>query len=130
MTTGSWLLLIVVIIVLAIVIWWWWTRRPKTASTMSTKAVPTVPVVDTRADDLTIVEGIGPKIAGLLQAAGIKTFAQLSATDTAKLSEILKAAHLQFSDPTTWPQQAALAAAGKMAELKVLQDSLNAGRKV
>jgi len=31
-------------------------------------------------------------------------------------------------DPTTWPQQADLAANGKWDELKVLQDELNGGR--
>jgi large subunit ribosomal protein L17 len=79
-------------------------------------------------DDLTIVEGIGPKIAGLLRAAGIQTLAELGVTDVARLSEILTAAKLQFSDPTTWPEQASLAAAGKFDELEALQTSLKGGR--
>ena len=81
-------------------------------------------------DDLTIVEGIGPKIAGLCNDAGITTFAQLADTPTAKLAEILHAAGPRYAmhKPDTWPQQAALARDGKMDELKTLQDELNAGK--
>lgn len=81
-------------------------------------------------DDLKIIEGIGPKIAEILVAAGISTFAKLAATDVAKLREILDAAGSKFAahDPTTWPQQAKLAAEGKMDALKVLQDELQGGR--
>lgn len=81
-------------------------------------------------DDLKIIEGIGPKIAELFIAAGISTFAKLAATDVAKLREILDAAGSKFAshDPATWPQQAKLAAEGKMDELKTLQDELQGGR--
>ena len=81
-------------------------------------------------DDLKIIEGIGPKIAELFIAAGISTFAKLATTDVAKLREILDAAGSKFAahDPTTWPQQAKLAAEGKMDALKVLQDELQGGR--
>jgi predicted flap endonuclease-1-like 5' DNA nuclease len=37
-------------------------------------------------DDLEVVEGIGPKIAGVLREAGINTFAQLAAADIAQLT--------------------------------------------
>ncbi len=81
-------------------------------------------------DDLKIIEGIGPKIAELLVAAGISTFVKLAETDVAKLREILEAAGSKFAthDPATWPQQATLAAEGKMDALKVLQDQLQGGR--
>ena len=81
-------------------------------------------------DDLKIIEGIGPKIAELFIAAGISTFAKLAATDVAKLREILDAAGSKFAshDPATWPQQAKLAAEGKMDALKALQDELQGGR--
>ena len=35
----------------------------------------------------------------------------------------------RMSDPTTWPAQAKLAAAGDMAGLQALQDSLKGGRQ-
>jgi large subunit ribosomal protein L20 len=83
-----------------------------------------------KADDLKIIEGIGPKIAELFIAAGIGTFAKLAATNVDKLREILTAAGSKFAshDPTSWPQQAKLAAEGKMDELKALQAQLDGGR--
>jgi predicted flap endonuclease-1-like 5' DNA nuclease len=83
-----------------------------------------------RIDDLTKIEGIGPKINGLLHEAGIHTFAKLAQTDVAQLRTILLAAKLRVNNPATWPEQAALAADGKWAELAALQDGLTAGRKV
>jgi len=84
----------------------------------------------TPTDDLEIIEGIGPKIASVLQDAGIKTFAELAETAVAKLEEILHSAQLSMADPSTWAEQAKLAADGKMAELKKLQDELTGGRRV
>ena len=80
-------------------------------------------------DDLTLIEGIGPKVALLLNVAGITTFDQLAAADPAHLKEILRIADLQMMDPTTWPEQAKLAADGKMAELAALQAVLKGGRR-
>jgi large subunit ribosomal protein L21 len=81
-------------------------------------------------DDLTIVEGIGPKIAELLIADGIVTFADLASAKVETLAEILAKAGSRFSThkPDTWPQQAALARDGKMDELKALQDVLDGGK--
>ena len=82
-------------------------------------------------DDLKIIEGIGPKIASILAASGITTFAQLAATDVSRLREIIAQAGLTaLADPATWPQQAALAAAGKLDELEALQGRLKGGRRV
>ena len=81
-------------------------------------------------DDLEIVEGIGPKIAGLLRADGITTFAQLSATPADKVREILAKAGSTFAthDPTTWGEQAQMAQDGKWDALKVWQDAHIAGK--
>ena len=84
-----------------------------------------------KADDLTKIEGVGPKIAGVLAGAGIATYAQLGNTDVSKLREIMAGANLRVPhDPTSWPQQAQLAAAGKWDELQALQDRLHGGRIV
>lgn len=80
-------------------------------------------------DDLKRIEGIGPKIAGLLQEAGIITFAQLAAAEVSRLEQILRDADLPFTDPSTWPGQAGLAAAGDWKTLEVLQDGLKGGRR-
>lgn len=83
------------------------------------------------ADDLEIIEGIGPKIAGLLRAEGITTFDQLAHTDVARLGEIMAANRLRhLADPATWPEQAALAAAGAWESLSTLQQTLKRGRRV
>ena len=81
-------------------------------------------------DDLEQIEGIGPKIASILKAAEITTFAQLAATEVTHLSDILQGANLRLADPATWPEQANLAAEGKWDELKALQDSLKGGQRV
>jgi small subunit ribosomal protein S16 len=82
------------------------------------------------ADDLKVIEGIGPKIAELLHEAGITTFSELAATPAEKVKEILTAAGSNFAshDPTTWGEQAKLAADGNWDELKELQDRLLGGR--
>lgn len=81
-------------------------------------------------DDLKIVEGIGPKIAELLNKEGIKTWKELSDASTARLKEILEAGgpNFQIHDPGTWPAQARLADQGKWEELKKLQDELSGGK--
>jgi large subunit ribosomal protein L21 len=85
-----------------------------------------------KGDDLTIVEGIGPKAAEALIAGGIATFVQLAAASAEDVKAILDASanKVQHLDPTTWAQQAQLAADGKMDELKTLQDALNGGKAV
>jgi large subunit ribosomal protein L21 len=90
------------------------------------------PKATKKGDDLKIIEGIGPKAAEVLVAAGVDTFAKLAKTPAAKVKEILDAAEakVQHLDPTTWAQQAQLAADGKMDELKKLQDNLNGGKAV
>ena len=83
-------------------------------------------------DDLVIIEGIGPKAAEALVAAGIDTFVKLAAASAEDVKAILDAStnKVQHLDPTTWAQQSQLAADGKMDELKKLQDELNGGKAV
>ena len=80
-----------------------------------------------KADDLKKVEGIGPKIAETLVTAGISTFAELAATDAAKISEIISGVRGNHVTDT-WPAQAQLAADGKWDELKKWQDELDGGK--
>ena len=81
-------------------------------------------------DDLKKIEGIGPKISELLNLSEIMTFQQLSETPVDTLKGILEDAGPRYRvhNPTTWPQQAKLAADGKWDELKKLQDELDGGR--
>ncbi len=89
-----------------------------------------VPVV---ADELERIDGIGPKISSVLQAAGITTFAALAATDVRRLEEVLETESprlLRLADPATWPEQARLAAAGDWEGLEAFQGTLRGGRRV
>jgi chromosome segregation ATPase/predicted flap endonuclease-1-like 5' DNA nuclease len=81
-------------------------------------------------DDLKIIEGIGPKIELVLNAAGISTWHQLWHTDVNKLHEILSEDGRRFdaNDPSTWPEQARLLANGETEKFKAYTDYLISGR--
>jgi large subunit ribosomal protein L17 len=83
-----------------------------------------------KGDDLTKIEGIGPKAAEVLHEAGINSFAKLAESKAEDIKEILEKSggHFNAQDPTSWPEQAQLAADEKWDELKELQDKLIAGR--
>lgn len=99
--------------------------KTKKAAPKAKKATP----AKTGTDDLKKIEGIGPKIAGLLNEAGITTFAELAKASKKKLADVLQAAGARFrlAKPDTWQEQAKLAAAGKFDELKALQAELKGG---
>ena len=82
-------------------------------------------------DDLTEIEGIGPKIAGLLTASGIGSFSRLAKSRIEDLQCILEAGgpHFRLADPASWPEQAKFAAASDWAGLRDLQGQLRGGRK-
>lgn len=81
-------------------------------------------------DDLTVIEGIGPKIQELLYQYGIRTYRQLASTDVTRIKEILRSAgpQLAMHDPGTWTAQALLAANDQWENLKAYQDYLSAGK--
>lgn len=104
--------------------------KAKVTKKVTVKKVAPKKAAPKKADDLTKIEGIGPKIAGLLNADGIKTFAELGKTKKAVLTGILDAAGSRYRmhDPSTWAKQSKLAAAGKWDQLGKLQDVLKGGR--
>lgn len=95
-------------------------------------AEPTLVVVAATGekDDLTVVEGIGPKIQELLYQYSIQTYKQLAETEVVRLKEILAAAgpQLAMHDPSTWSAQANLAANDKWEDLKAYQGFLKGGK--
>ncbi len=95
----------------------------KTTAKKATKKVA-------KTDDLKKIEGIGPKIAGLLNEAGIITFADLSKAPIKKLRKVLEDAGSRFRmhDPKTWAAQAKLAAKGDWDKLKTWQGELKGGK--
>lgn len=80
-------------------------------------------------DDLTKVEGIGPKAAGALNAAGINTFADLGKAKVPAVQKILDESEGRFGamNPGSWPKQAQMAADGKWDELQKWQDEHDGG---
>lgn len=93
-------------------------------------------VVSTRAgvlsmkDDLTLLEGIGPKVVNVLAGIGVTTFDELAKAEYNRLKAALEAAGYQYMDPAGWIDQAILAAKGDMDGLKKLQETLKGGRKL
>lgn len=85
-----------------------------------------------KVDDLKVVEGIGPKIEGLLNDAGINTWAELATAAIDKVQAILDEAgpRYRMHDPATWAKQAELANDAKWAELEEYQDKLKGGKEV
>lgn len=83
-----------------------------------------------KSDDLTKIEGIGPKMAGALNAAGITTFSDLAKKTEDEISKAIKDAGMRFAPSApTWAKQAEFAASGDWDGLKTYQDSLVAGRE-
>ena len=82
-----------------------------------------------KADDLTKVEGVGPKAAEALSGAGLETYAKLAKAKPEKIKEILTEASSRMAhlDPTSWPKQAKMAADGKWDELKEWQENAKGG---
>lgn len=82
------------------------------------------------ADDLKIVEGIGPVLEGVLHAGGITTWVQLANAEPDEIRRVLTAAddRHRMHDPSSWPRQARLAAIGEWEALRDLQERLTAGR--
>jgi predicted flap endonuclease-1-like 5' DNA nuclease len=135
----AWALIVLAVLVIFALIWYLLSRgRTEPAPVETRRATPKMTAsgvedADLPDDDLTLIEGIGPRIAGVLRDAGIRNFTQLSRTTLGHISSLLEQADprlLRLADPTTWPEQARLAAAGDAEALAHLQEKLKGGRRV
>ena len=97
----------------------------KPAETAPVPAVVETP--STEPDNLTLIEGIGPKTAAALAGAGITTFAQIAAMRPDELVEVARKHGARISKADTWPSQARQAVEGDLAGLQDLQDSIKSG---
>lgn len=81
------------------------------------------------ADNLTKIEGVGPKAAEALVAAGIDSYTAMAKAKPDAIKSVLTEAssRLAHLDPTSWPKQAQMAADGKWDELKAWQDDAKGG---
>ncbi len=87
------------------------------------------PLVSTAPEPLMAMPDDLKRIEGILNAAGITTFAALADTPVMRLREILNAElRGSIGSPASWPEQARLAAAGAWDELKRRQDNLKGGQ--
>lgn len=124
--------LIVGVIIVAIVlllIFYLKTSEKKPLSYGSAKKMMVGATAPVKHDDLTVIEGIGPKISGLLKEKGVTTYKALAKMEPAKIATILKQGGLNLADSSTWPEQAGLLSEGKMKELKALQANLRGGKR-
>ncbi|HSR35048.1 MAG TPA: 4Fe-4S binding protein [Anaerolineae bacterium] len=105
--------------------------KQKVEAKKKAEAAPAETSASAEPDDLTRIEGIDSKISGVLQAAGISTFARLADTDVDRIKQILGEADpnlLKLADPDTWRRQAKLAASGKWEALERWQERLKGGK--
>jgi F-type H+-transporting ATPase subunit gamma len=82
-------------------------------------------------DDLTKIEGIGPKMSRALIAAGIDTFEKLSKASEDDIRGAIDAAGMRLAPGLgTWAEQAEYLVRGDETGLQAFQDTLVGGRRV
>jgi predicted flap endonuclease-1-like 5' DNA nuclease len=102
---------------------------PPESMTTVEAAPPTRLQETTKPDNLTRLEGIGPKIAQALIDYGINTFAKVAASSEDDFRAALTAAGMDFAPSMeSWTEQASYAASGDWDGLQKLQDTLSSGR--
>jgi large subunit ribosomal protein L27 len=81
-------------------------KEEKTSAKAEKKASEDTDVAE--ADDLKIIEGIGPKLEEVFNAAGINTFQEMASSSVEKLNQILEDAGSRYAskDPTPWIEKA------------------------
>lgn len=123
-----WWVWIVLIILLLVILYFVLRGSQKKAEVSAAEPPPAPASMPVVPDDFTVIEGVGPKINEFLHNAGYQTYQQLAAADMQTIDNMLDEAKLRLADPTTWGEQARLAAAGEWQALKEMQDQLKGGR--
>ena len=115
-TSLTWLLLVALaFFVLMVVVGWLTSKNKESMSEVAHEAHEehAAPAAESKsADDLTKLEGIGPKVAKVLSDIGIVSFADLAGADATKVQETLNASGMQYMNPEGWIEQAKILAAG------------------
>ena len=127
-TELAWLLYLALGFFFLMVIVGWLTSR-RNGSGHEVRHEAHAPAAHKEPDDLTKLEGIGPKVAKVLNGAGVTTFEDLAHARTEDIQNALNTAGLQMMNPEGWIEQAKLAAKGDLDALKKLQEELKGGRK-
>lgn len=123
---SSWLWMIILTIPLYFLLRWFikWMLLPNYKRISSVEIETPRSMIDyttLQEDDLTKIKGIGVKMDQALRSAGIRTFRRLAVAEDSELERILKAAKATIVDPSTWQEQARLAAQGAWEELEAFQ---------
>jgi hypothetical protein len=124
-----WLLLVAFGLFFLMVLVGWWASGRKKSQPEVVHEAHEHKAHEKSADNLVKIEGIGPKVAKILNGAGILTFADLAQAKSADVQKILNAAGLQMMNPEGWIDQAKLAAKGDWAAFEKMQGELKGGRK-
>lgn len=98
---------------------------PAPAATKSAKA-------SKAEDDLTAIEGLGPKSAAALKKAGITTFAQIASMTGEELLDVVKVqggVNVVGEATKTWPKQAKFLVDGDLEGFEKYKDYLVGGRE-
>lgn len=113
-------------VIVAIVIWWWLQEQDEGPKSVEIKRVvlpkdgmETAPLKKVQSqlrpkakpkavepDDLTAIDGIGPKYATVLNDAGVTTFAQLATMEAEEIRDVFRTAVGRAPDPSGWIEQA------------------------
>ncbi|WP_341225439.1 hypothetical protein [uncultured Arcticibacterium sp.] len=111
-------------------------EAPKPAPIVAKAPVKKVTATRTRkptvGDNLKLIEGIGPKIESFLKEDGIDTFEKLAKAIPEEIQKMLVSkggTRYNANNPTTWPEQASVAAKGDMEALNALKLELKGGRR-
>jgi hypothetical protein len=129
-TELSWLLFLLLgFFFLMVIVGWWVSSRKGQQVDAPQEAMSHQHEEKSEPDDLTKLEGIGPKVSKVLNEAGIATFAALAHANPADIQKSLSAAGMQMMNPEGWIEQAVLAAKGDWDGLEKLQGELKGGRR-
>lgn len=96
----------------------------KLTTKLKTKEVSkTYKVTLSSGDDLTKIDGIGPKIAQILKDSGVETYSNLANADSSQIKEILIKAGSRYrmADLSSWSKQALMAKKGDWDGLNKLK---------
>lgn len=96
--------------------------------TAETSSLPAKYLNKDGSEDLTKVEGVGPKTKSILVESGVDTFAKIASKTPDEIREVIKAGGGR-SVPSidTWPEQAALLANGEVEAFEKLAAELDGG---
>ena len=128
-TELGWLLWVVFGFFFLMVVVGWWASQQKRSQPEVVHEAHEHKAEEKPSDDLVKIEGIGSKVAKVLNGAGILSFADLAQAKSVDVQKVLNAAGLQMMNPEGWIEQAKLAAKGDWAALEKMQGELKGGRK-